>query len=161
MTLRRLLARFLRGSSEPPAYDARRGRVRYEIGDAAYFEVFWKVLDIGRGPAVSLFIRDTEVMKFDCFGEARGHVHIDFGRNEHLKALAHHRLYLGEKTVEEQIERTIFELRMNLPYYLERHGDARIRAFQPTAERLHEVTAKVRETMLTYAETVAGLPAGS
>jgi hypothetical protein len=160
MTLRRLLARFLR-RSEPPAYDVRRDRVRYEICDAGYFEVFWKVLDIGRGPAVSLFIRDTEVMKFDCFGEGRGHVHIDFGRTGHLKALAHHRLYLGEKAVEEQIERTIFELRMNLPYYLERHGDARIRAFQPTTERLHEVTAKVREAMLTYAETVAGLPAGS
>jgi hypothetical protein len=138
----------------------RRDRVRYEIGDAAYFEVFWKVLDIGRGPAVSLFIRDTEVMKFDCFGKGRGHVHIEL-RTGLLKALAHHRLHLGEKTVEEQIERTIFELRMNLPYYLERHGDARIRAFQPTAERLHEVTARVRETMLTYAETVAGLPAGS
>ncbi|HKW91653.1 MAG TPA: hypothetical protein VJX92_07120 [Methylomirabilota bacterium] len=114
MALRRLLARFRRGSAAP-AHDARRGRVRYDIGDAAYFEVFWKVLDIGRGPAVSRFIRDTEVMKFDCFGEGRGHVHIDFGRTRHLTALAHHRLYLGEKTVEEQIDRTIFELRMNLP----------------------------------------------
>jgi hypothetical protein len=160
MTLRSLLARFLRGS-EPLAYDARRDRIRYEIGDAAYLEVFWKVLDIGRGPAVSLFIGDTEVMKFDCYGEGRGHAHVDLGRAGHLKALAHQRLYLGEKTVEEQIERAIFELRVNLPYYLERHADARIRAFQPKADRLREVTAKVRETMLTYRDILVGLPAGS
>ena len=38
--------------------------------------VYWKVLQVGRGPALILQAYGKEVLKFDCFGRDDGHFHV-------------------------------------------------------------------------------------
>jgi len=39
-------------------------------------EVYWKILPIGKGPAISLYAFGFEILKFDCFGARGGHFHL-------------------------------------------------------------------------------------
>lgn len=80
--------------------------------------VFWKVLPIGKGPALSLYACGEEVLKFDCFGPDKGHYHISLSTPVRT---AEDRLYFYEQSASEQIERALFEVKNNLHYYLQRH----------------------------------------
>jgi len=71
---------------------------KVHIQDNLYFLVFHKTLIKGFGSAVSLYINDYEYLKFDCFGENKGHYHIYNKINEEI--------YFTEKTCEEQINKT-------------------------------------------------------
>ena len=135
-------------------YPARKDVSRYKVQQGVYFDVFWKVLSIGKGPAVSLFVYGDEVLKFDCFGRDKGHCHIAFytpGRTTES------RLYFSEKTVDEQIERTIFELRTNLCYYLQRHRKGRTRSLKIDLDNLNIVCNQIYNRMHEYLMTVPQL----
>ena len=69
------------------------------IQDNLYFLVFHKNLSIGFGSAVSLYINDFEFLKFDCFGENKGHYHIYDNKSNEI-------IYFTEKTPQEQINST-------------------------------------------------------
>lgn len=73
---------------------------RIDIQDNLYFLVFHKTLDKGQGSAVSLYINDYEFLKFDCFGENKGHYHI-YGK-------VSEEILFTEKTCEEQIDKTCY-----------------------------------------------------
>jgi hypothetical protein len=125
----------------------RRDLVVHRIGPGVELEVFWKVLRVGRGPALSLFIHDVELLRLDCFGPGAGHIHVAWGEPH---GAGEDRLYLAEGSVEAQIDRCLFELQRNLSYYQQRCKDERVRNTEIDRERLAQLTPGIRDTMLAY-----------
>jgi hypothetical protein len=72
--------------------------------------VFHKNLPIEFGPAVSLYVKNIEFLKFDCFGNG-GHYYIMNGKNND-------RIWFDEKTVEDQILKASEQLLNNIPTFL-------------------------------------------
>jgi len=65
-----------------------------------YLLVFHKTFNGGIGPALSVYINNYEYLKFDCFGDKKGHFHIyDNRKNETI--------FFSEKTCEEQINKVV------------------------------------------------------
>ena len=54
----------------------RKDLLNIKVIEDVYFQVYWKVLEHGKGPAVILYVNRKEVLKFDCFGKDKGHFHI-------------------------------------------------------------------------------------
>src|SRR6266567_3505591 len=71
-------------------------------------EVYWKVLPIGKGPAISLYAFGFQILKFDCFGATDGHFHLFLGW---LSPTKEDRIWLPEPSGTAQVERAIFELK--------------------------------------------------
>lgn len=117
-----------------------------EICDHLSFLVYWKILDIGKGPAVILKAFDKEILKFDCFGEKDGHFHIapnyDF------------RIYFLEKTVSEQVIRTVDELKTNGLRYLNLQKEAEIRALKPNLTQYYSAIDSVEKLLTHFHQTV-------
>jgi hypothetical protein len=90
---------------------ARKDIYKVDIQPNLYFLVFHKTLPKGSGPAVSLYINNYEFLKFDCFGEKKGHYHIYDAGNEEI--------YFSEKTCDEQIQK-ICELLTNINFILQK-----------------------------------------
>ena len=147
--------RLLTGRPAPQAAPSvRKDVLRYEIQPGASLEVFWKVLTIGRGPAVSLYVHGEEVLKIDCFGEGKGHYHVNARQwSRDLPGIVQ-RIYLPEPTVEAQIERAVFELQRNASVCLQQNDDPRIRGFVLDPARLREATERMKATMLEYMRRV-------
>src|SRR5438552_16915510 len=87
-------------------------------------EVYWKVLPIGKGPAISLYAFGFQILKFDCFGATDGHFHLFLVCPS---PTSEDRIWLPEPNATAQVERAIFELKRNAPDYLQRHADERVR----------------------------------
>ena len=83
---------------------------KVDIQDNLYFLVFHKSLHKGFGSAVSVYINNYEFLKFDCFGDKKGHYHIFNDKKNEEK-------YFTEKTCEEQINRTC-EFILNINTFL-------------------------------------------
>jgi len=80
---------------------------KIDIQNNLYFLVFHKTVNDGFGSAVSLYVNNYEFLKFDCFGENKGHYHIyDIKKNEVI--------YFTEKTCIEQINQTVYLLINNI-----------------------------------------------
>lgn len=148
--MRKLVVRILRKLKILP-YPApipipRMDLIQFPIGDQLSLLVYWKVLKIGKGPAVVLKACDQEVLKFDCFGEKDGHYHIapqyDF------------RIYFFEKTVADQIDRTVAELKVNGLRYLKLHPDPKIRALDPAPDSYLEAIDQAEKQMKHFIQTV-------
>jgi len=99
----------------------RKDEYKIKIDKNIYFNVFHKKLDIGFGPAVSLYIHNIEFLKFDCFGKNLGHYHIFNGINNE-------RIYFSEITVEEQINKILFELTNNINTFLLSSNNKKIKS---------------------------------
>jgi hypothetical protein len=127
-------------------YPDRRDVTTYIIQPQVELVVFWKVLAIGKGPALSLYVCGEEVLKFDCFGPDKGHFHISFSSPVRT---TEDRLCFFEQTASEQIDRTLFELENNLHYCLQRHQRRRIRNIKvdkkPLADSCIAAGARMRE----------------
>lgn len=123
--------------------------VHFAIADNAYFEVYWKIYGIGRGPALVLFIDNEEIIKFDFFG-ITGHFHIQTMLPEPPKQTKQNRLFMPEKTVEAQINRAFFELENNLYWYLERHPLAVVRRFHIEKAHLRQLLREIRPLLMAY-----------
>lgn len=110
------------------------------------FLVYWKILKIGKGPAVILRAFDKEILKFDCFGEKDGHYHIapyyDF------------RIYFCENSVEEQIRRTIQELQINGLRYLKQQAEPKIRALKPVSSDYITATKEVEKLLRYFSQNI-------
>lgn len=98
-------------------FPARKDVAFFELGDGLCLAVFWKGLVIGTGPAFSVHAGAVEALKFDCFGEGEGHFHTAIPRTADERAT---RAWLVEKTRRGQVDRALFEIEMNLAYYLTR-----------------------------------------
>lgn len=113
------------------------------------FLVYWKILEIGKGPAVVMKAFDKEIMKFDCFGENDGHYHIA----PHYQF----RIYFLEKTVSEQINRTVAELRTNGLRYLSLQKNPEIRSIKPSPAKYNSAIDSVEEMLTHFQRTVKEL----
>jgi len=124
---------------------------RTEVTEDVVIDVFWKILPIGRGPALSLYVLGHEVLKFDCFGRDEGHFHAEFILPE---GAAENRIFMGEPTVAGQIDRTLYELERNVSYFLERHPHADVRRFRFPTDPVTRLLPSLRERMLKYQRRV-------
>ena len=110
-------------------------------------EVYWKVLPIGKGPAISLYAFGFQILKFDCFGATDGHFHLFLGWPS---PTSEDRIWLPEPNATAQVERAIFELRRNAPYYLQRHADERVRRLHLEPATWSTACARARDKMLNF-----------
>ena len=117
-------------------------------------EVYWKVLPIGKGPAISLYAFGFQILKFDCFGAIDGHFHLCLGWPS---PTSEDRIWLSEPNATAQVERAMFELRRNVSYYLQRHGDERVRLLQLDSEAWPGACTQARNEMLHFLSTVPEL----
>lgn len=124
--------------------------VIYEVQPQVLIKVYWKILPIGKGPALTFIVAGDEILRFDCFGEGEGHYHI-FGGYEYPDR---DRIYFPEKTVEEQVNRAIFELSQNLNCFLQLHRSSQIRNLKVDPVTLKNVCEQARRQMLEYLWTV-------
>lgn len=111
----------------------------YRVDDDLIFQVYWKCLPIGRGPAVILNALNQEILKFDCFGEGMGHYHVAPYFNL--------RIFFAENSVDRQITQTIEILRSNGLKYLSLQNDPKIKNLKPDIEAYKEVLEKVEFTL--------------
>jgi hypothetical protein len=110
-------------------------------------KVYWKVLPIGKGPAVSLYVFEFQILRFDCFGARDGHFHLLLGWPS---PTSEDRIWLPEPNATAQVERTMFELTKNVTYYLQRHNDERVRRLQLEPEVWSTACARARDKMLHF-----------
>jgi len=136
---------------------SRRDIVVYPIQENAHMEVSWKVEEGGRGASASLFVFNEEILRFDCFCKGPGHYHSNLRQDIKTQNRRHNRLYFVEKSPEEQIERSLFELRRNLLFYLQRNRRSKIRHFEFDPKNIADVSQKMKAKMLEYLRTVPAL----
>lgn len=141
---------FQRNTRMKTSKDVRQDPAQFRIAQNAHFEVYWKVIDkVGFGPALSLYIENEELLRFDFFGPEKGHFHVQ----TMLPAPAsENRLFFNENKVEQQIDRAFFELDKNLHWYTQRHPLKSIRLFNIEKEIMKELWPKIRSLLLLYEE---------
>lgn len=144
----------LRGSGRDldRTFPDRRDLKRYSISPEVCIDVYWKhVNQVGDGTALSLYVLGHEVLKFDCLGPDDGHFHAEFMSPDKPRES---RLFFAEKSHAAQIDRTLFELLHNVPYYLQRHPNRDVRALVFPVEKVSGLEAELRPLMLEYQERV-------
>ena len=110
-------------------------------------KVYWKILPIGKGPAISLYVFEFQILRFDCFGATDGHFHLFLGWPS---PASEDRIWLPEPNATAQVERTMFELTKNVTYYLQRHNDERVRHLRLESEVWSTACAHARDKMLHF-----------
>jgi hypothetical protein len=107
--------------------------------------VYWLSLPEASGPAASLVVQDDEVMRFDCLGKGHGHMHLNVKQSRGYPDET--RLYFIEQSIEEQIERSCFELQANSEFAFKSNFDYRIRRLRLDPESAEQAASFVRQTM--------------
>uniref|UniRef100_A0A6C0IJD8 DUF7700 domain-containing protein n=1 Tax=viral metagenome TaxID=1070528 RepID=A0A6C0IJD8_9ZZZZ len=115
---------------------------KVHIQDNLYFLVFHKKLIKGFGSAVSLYINNYEFLKFDCFGENKGHYHFyDNNTNDEI--------FFNEKTCEEQINRTC-DLMKDINVFINKSNRIDIKNFKIDMNNFVNKIDDIRNKMLEY-----------
>jgi hypothetical protein len=111
----------------------------------SYLAVYFKRYGRSTGPGVSLYVRDSEILRFDCFGPDRGHYHS-------LPCLAPYpgrtRIKFNEISVEAQINRSVEEISRNYAAYLAGHFRRCIREFRFEQTTLVAAAAEAGRRMM-------------
>lgn len=110
--------------------------------------MYWKVLPIGKGPAIILKVLGQEFMKFDCFGKDKGHYHISPKYN--------FRIFFTENTRKSQIKRSIDELKTSTQNYLKQHPDTRINQLVLNTSAFYDSLGRAEQQLNIFEETVKG-----
>ncbi len=135
-----------RKTAEKYASD-RKENVRFNVTDQVYLDVYWKILNLGKGPALILNVMGEEVLRFDFFGQGAGHYHVTVPEIEpNSKSL----LFFAEQTIPEQIDRALFELNKNIDWYLHRHPLRQIRQIKIDKSRMRQATEAAKAQLLAY-----------
>lgn len=145
---------YARSLKKQHQYKSKKAQIRndvihFEIDEKVGLEVYWKNLQVAKGPSLIFHAFGYEILRFDTYINGQAHCHIQLVE---CKKKCKSRLLLPEKTVEEQIDRAIFELENNLYYWLQRHPDRQIQSLQIDQNRLKIGTEKAKEKMLEFAE---------
>lgn len=111
--------------------------------------VYWKVLKIGKGPAVILRADGNEILKFDCFGKNEGHFHVipNYGS----------RIHFEEESALDQIERTAQELNMKSQTYLHKLEGNKFQKIIIDQDKLEAAVDLARQKMIFFLKTVPEL----
>jgi len=137
-----------------PKRDPRHGDYAYrEVQPGLHIEVFWKVEHpfLGRGPTAIVYLGQKSMLKFDCLGAGHGHFHV-YALEKSGKARL--RVFFREQTVEEQIERSVFELVWNLETYLRSCRLERARSFKLHEKELEQGARWMGDKLLEFLRTV-------
>jgi hypothetical protein len=113
--------------------------------------VYWLAPPTGPGIAASLVAFGDEIMRFDCLGAKKAHMHINMKQTRGFPA-EHKRLYYRETSITEQIDRSCFELLNNLEYALNTNVSRRVRRLSVSESRLQECVDFTRAEMLNVLE---------
>ncbi|MDA0348205.1 MAG: hypothetical protein O3C43_17490 [Verrucomicrobia bacterium] len=139
-----------------PVYESRNDIHHLEVGEGVRIEVFWKQLKLGKGPALSLFLLEEEVLRIDCFGKGAAHIHVAF----FLPGKGEQRLWMHEQTVGEQISRARFELYRNYQYYQARVPDPKIRALKIDRLKMKEASEQAYNLLNGFLDSESYLNEG-
>jgi hypothetical protein len=133
---------------------------RHPLGSDVDLVSFWldeRIGGGGTGVCFAVFCHGYEVLRFDCFGGDLGHFHIApftpwaiFGNEER-------RLQFREQTIEQQVERALFEVEENLEFYLQLNPRARLRRTRLEREQRRAACSAARERARHHLATVAVL----
>ena len=131
-----------------------RGRndcVDYPIQENLRLEVYWRDDRAGYGPAASVYAFDQEVLRLDCFGEAKkqggkGHCHMN------LKQTRGRQWMYPAGSVSDHIVHAMHDLRQNLGYCLITNTEERIQEIKVDAETLEPLAQQAEEKMLGFVE---------
>lgn len=139
-----------------PVYESRNDIHNLAVSEGVRIEVFWKKLKLGKGPALSLFMLEEEILRIDCFGKAAAHLHVAF----FLPGKGEKRLWMSEQKVEEQISRARFELYRNYRYYQSRIPNPKIRALKIDRVKMKEVSEQAYTLMHGFLDSESYLNEG-
>ena len=120
----------------------------YAIRDGIQLHVYWLDDNAGPGPAASLLVFGDEVMRFDCLGRGRGHMHLNLKQSRGFPNGGGSRLYYREQTIEDQIERSCFEFATNICYAFSLNASRRIRAVHLDRAEIEAAVPFLRRQML-------------
>ena len=123
----------------------------YSMRKGIFVHVYWLVEPTSPGPAASIVVFNDEIMRFDCLGRSMGHMHLNIKQIRGYPGSVA-RLYYREQTIEEQIERSCFELEHNLSYALKTNASARIRGLQIQTTELQNAVSFLRDAMNSVLE---------
>ncbi|KAA3620799.1 MAG: hypothetical protein DWQ08_14970 [Proteobacteria bacterium] len=140
---------------DPPPI--RRDALNIKAQDDVFFQVYWKSVGAGIGPAVILYFYSAGVLRFDCFGKGRGHFHVQTQVPEGIDGPREKRIFLPEPTAAAQIERALYEYRINLRYYLQQNPDVRVRNFPIDEAAFESALSQVEVQMLAFLHEVPEL----
>jgi len=131
-----------------PNHHDRTDLKRIEVDENFRIDVFWKDVPAGKGPAMSVFVRGHEILRFDCFGQDLGHFHAGFADPP---GASERRIYFRESTSREQIDRSVFEVGKNLRYYQQRSSVRSIRSLECDPRDLRTALVEAQEYLLNLA----------
>lgn len=109
------------------------------IQDNAYLFVFHKDLEIGSGPAISLYVNGVELLKYDCYGLGKGHCH--------LRPHFEQRIPLKAYTIREQIDESIEAILMQSPGCLLQQAEPEMAALILNEQALSGALDRARELL--------------
>jgi hypothetical protein len=119
---------------------------KFPIQENVWLEVYWRDDRAGRGPCASLYVRDVELIRFDCFPGDQGHCHVNFEQNRAQ------RWYYQPGTARQHIEQSAFDLSKNVPFALRSNQDAAIQETRIDPAKLKEVAGQMREKLIQFAD---------
>jgi hypothetical protein len=132
-------------SYQQPRHDL----TKVPVQEAVWVEVYWRDDAAGRGPCASLYVRDVEVMRFDCFAGDQGHCHVNFQQNRGQ------RWYYRPGPVRQHIEQSSFDLGKNVSFALRSSLDPAIQETRIDPEKLMEAARQARAKLLELADRLS------
>jgi len=115
------------------------------IQSDSYLAVYYKRYETGVGPGVSLYVHESEILRFDCFGRDRGHYH----SLPCLSALpCDKRISFIAETIESQANETVMEITKNYAAHLGKHFRRHIRNYKFDHACLAVAVTEARDRML-------------
>lgn len=127
--------------------------VRYDLQEGCFLETYLndQTSADGRryfGSAACLVVHGSDILRFDCLGQPLGHYHAAAPYPHGIRKGLVGEIWLPEKTIEEQIDRAIFELQRNSGFYLQKHPRRKVRNTRFDEQRLVAVCAEMKTKML-------------
>jgi hypothetical protein len=145
--------RLWRFTGETELMQQRPNLVRYELQPGCFLETY--LIDQTSpdgtryfGPAAGLVVHGSEIIRFDCVGHPLGHYHAARAYPYGIRKGLAGELWLPEKTMEDQVERAMFEVQRNWSYYLTSHPRRKVRNTRFDQDRLAALCAKMKSKML-------------
>ena len=131
-----------------------RGRndlVAYPIQDNVHLDVYWRDDKAGFGPAASVYAYDKEVLRLDCFGDAKnrggkGHCHMN------LEQTGGRQWMYPQGSVSDHIEHAVHDLKRNLNFCLATNPDEKIKEIKVSSKTIEPIAEKAEKSLRKFAE---------
>ena len=132
----------------------RHDQVEYPIQENLRLDVYWRDDKAGYGPAASVYAFDAEVMRLDCFGEAKkqggkGHCHMN------LKQTGGRQWMYRPGTVTEHIDQAMHDLTQNLNFCLVTNEDEKVQEVKVSKATMAPIAEKAEADLRTFAEQLS------